>query len=753
TTTPVVLTPIAEDSGVRLITQAELLANANDDDGDSLTAASLAINSGSGTLLDNGDGTWNYTPALNDDSGVSFSYTISDGVAAPIATSASLDITPVNDAPTVMNLIPDQIATEDMVFSFQFAPGTFNDVDTSDNLTYTAQQSDGSALPVWLVFDGPTRTFTGVPTNADVGSLTIEVTATDDSDNSVIDTFALTVSNTNDAPIITSTEITTATENSAYSYTLAVNDVDPSDTLTLSAPTLPSWLSFDPATGVLSGTPGDAEVGDHNVILRVNDGAVDVDQNFTISVSNINNAPTLINPISDQTATEDVAFSFQFASGTFNDVDSGDNLKYTAMQGDGSALPNWLRFDGATHTFSGNPLNADVGTLSIEVTATDDSGMSVSDHFNITVSNVNDAPILGNNQMILTAGDRVTLTTAILSASDLDNASTGLLFTVTDVTGGQFELAASPGTEITNFTQAQVSNGEVVFVDDGDEIAPTYRVSVSDGSITYGPRSATIVFNPDTSLGTVEIDQSSLLDSLLGQIENPEDFEGSTDVKENEETVTKEVEEEIIEEEGAVEEALEETSLTDETNISSESQGVIKDNDSRFVRELNANNLQALLRNLALRPTLTELIAATDLGLADSLDLTSLAAEIRSVLTSSAFNEDLDRVRDDLSKSTLLQRAVVGSGAAVTTSLSVGYVAWLIRGGVLMSTMLSSLPAWQIVDPLPVLARTRNQGLDLDDDDDSLESMIEHQSDSADEHNQEAASADEADKIKEKTKG
>ena len=99
-TTPVTLSPIAEDSKSRLITQAELLSNAGDLDGDSLIAAGLAIISGNGTLVDNGDGTWTYTPDLNDDTAVSFSYTISDGTAS-IAGSATLDISPVNDAPFI----------------------------------------------------------------------------------------------------------------------------------------------------------------------------------------------------------------------------------------------------------------------------------------------------------------------------------------------------------------------------------------------------------------------------------------------------------------------------------------------------------------------------------------------------------------------------------------------------------------------------------------------------------------------------
>ena len=102
TTSAITLSPIAEDSGARIITSAELLANASDIDGDSLTVSGVTIASGSGTLVDNNNGTWTYTPAANDDTAVSFSYTISDSGAAPnsVAGTATLDITPVNDAPT-----------------------------------------------------------------------------------------------------------------------------------------------------------------------------------------------------------------------------------------------------------------------------------------------------------------------------------------------------------------------------------------------------------------------------------------------------------------------------------------------------------------------------------------------------------------------------------------------------------------------------------------------------------------------------
>ena len=60
----------------------------------------------------------------------------------------------------------------------------------------------------------------------------------------------------------------------------------------------------------------------------------------------------------------------------------------------------------------------------------------------------------------------------------------------------------------------------------------------------------------------------------------------------------------------------------------------------------------------------------------------------------------------------------------MTTGLSVGYVMWLLRGGMLLSSILSSLPAWRLVDPLPVLASLEKSAKKDRADDESLESII-----------------------------
>ena len=88
------------------------------------------------------------------------------------------------------------------------------------------------------------------------------------------------------------------------------------------------------------------------------------------------------------------------------------------------------------------------------------------------------------------------------------------------------------------------------------------------------------------------------------------------------------------------------------------------------------------------------------------------------------FVKELDEQRELIHERDYFQHTVVGSTMTVTTGLSVGYVVWLIRGGVLLSSLLSSLPAWRWVDPLPVLASLARDSED-DEDDESLETIVD----------------------------
>ncbi len=70
---------------------------------------------------------------------------------------------------------------------------------------------------------------------------------------------------------------------------------------------------------------------------------------------------------------------------------------------------------------------------------------------------------------------------------------------------------------------------------------------------------------------------------------------------------------------------------------------------------------------------------------------------------------------------------VVGSAAVTSVGLTVGYVLWVLRGGVLLSSLLVQLPAWRMVDPLVVLDHIDSKTLPEDQDEsESLQSIVEN---------------------------
>jgi hypothetical protein len=111
----------------------------------------------------------------------------------------------------------------------------------------------------------------------------------------------------------------------------------------------------------------------------------------TVTVSSVNDAPVVTTALVDQSATEDAAFSFTVPADTFADVD-GDALTSAATLANGDPLPTWLSFNAATRTFSGTPLNGDVGTLSVKVSATDQGGLAGSGVFNLAIAAETIAP-------------------------------------------------------------------------------------------------------------------------------------------------------------------------------------------------------------------------------------------------------------------------------------------------------------------------------------------------------------------------
>ncbi len=215
---PVDLGSIAED-GSRLVTSAELLAGVSDVDGPPAIITALTLTSGSGTLVDNMDGTWTYTPAPDDDTAATFSYTASDGTASASST-ATLDITPVNDPP--VNTVPGaQSVDEDT--TLPIAGVSVGDIDTSSGIQVSLTVTNGtltvaagggaaisdngtSAVTLAGTLDQINAALAGLSYLGDLnfnGTDTLTIVSNDSSGGTDTDTIAITVNPVNDAAVIT----------------------------------------------------------------------------------------------------------------------------------------------------------------------------------------------------------------------------------------------------------------------------------------------------------------------------------------------------------------------------------------------------------------------------------------------------------------------------------------------------------------------------------------------------------------------
>ncbi|MBF0449847.1 MAG: carboxypeptidase regulatory-like domain-containing protein, partial [Candidatus Magnetomorum sp.] len=312
-----------------------------------------------------------------------------------------------NDPPIILNEMPNQTAKEDKSFSFTFQDDLFYDFDKGDALTYTVSLDDDSPLPSWLAFHAPTRLFSGIPTNDDVGTMQIKITATDQADASAFQVFDLTVLNENDAPaLVNKIHDQEAIEDTWFSFTFDENtfiDSDKDDILIYTAACkdgtpLPGWLKLDAITGKFTGRPGNKDVGAIQIhILATDKFFASASDAFMLTVTNANDSPRVVQPIPNQSVLKDNPFLFTVDDNTFADDDMGDSLTYSMTIENYLTPPEWLSFNPSTRTFSGTPRLNDAGSVIVKVTAYDQLMAHADEMFVLSVIDINYTPTLANS--------------------------------------------------------------------------------------------------------------------------------------------------------------------------------------------------------------------------------------------------------------------------------------------------------------------------------------------------------------------
>ncbi|UOP06632.1 putative Ig domain-containing protein [Alysiella crassa] len=209
----------------------------------------------------------------------------------------------------------------------------------------------------------------------------------------------------NEAPQINqSVEAKNAVEAQAFTHQLGANLFKDEDVGSLKysltqadGSALPSWLTFDANSLILSGTPKKGDVGSLSLKLTATDkeGLIN-SQTWTMNIDKkANQAPTLaMDNLSPALLKESETQTFNFTS-WFNDDAGADKLHFDVQMADGSRLPSWL----VNHTNSATiqPDFDAAGIYDLRVVATDEEGLSNSINWQINIENQNRAPTVSGS--------------------------------------------------------------------------------------------------------------------------------------------------------------------------------------------------------------------------------------------------------------------------------------------------------------------------------------------------------------------
>lgn len=352
-----------------------------------------------------------------------FTVTADDGQATA---TGSFTLTVLdNQPPTASNTIADQTFAEDAGVRV-----------VADDLNAFFEDADGDALTFTASSDN-----TNIMVSVDAAQLSVEaaenyfgtgvitVTATD-GEASVEVSFTVEVTSVNDAPVLTSAIADQTTqEDELYEFQVpsgTFTDVDNAN-LEVTASNLPSWLTFDASSLQFSGTPTNSDVGTYTITIVATDGEFTAEDQFDLTIENVNDKPVVVSPIGPLNFAEDSdELTFDLTE-VFADVDNAA-LTYSIQQG----VDNLLSASIESGILSLIPVANANGDGAITVRASD--GALFADHqFFFEISPVNDAPefTLGTTELVLDAGFEPQTIDIIPAEVPVDEQGEDVVYTVT----------------------------------------------------------------------------------------------------------------------------------------------------------------------------------------------------------------------------------------------------------------------------------------------------------------------------------
>ncbi|EHK5087315.1 tandem-95 repeat protein, partial [Vibrio alginolyticus] len=412
---------------------------------------------------------------------LTISASVSDGVNPTVSDSDSLIVNRVNDAPTVDNVISDQVLAEDFTIYTIDLNDAFKDSDSALNFSVSGNSNVLVSIENGIATISPTADWNG--------SEALTFTATDPSGESVSQTVNFTVAPV--ADIVA--DKATVVEDTPTIIKVLGNDTFEGDDKVVSLDTnngpANGTVSVNP-DGSVTYTPNDNYHGTDSFTYIVTSGGVSESTTVNVDVTPVNDAPV---------ATNDTAITDEDTPVTIdvlpNDTDiDGDTLSIQSAsvsetQGTVEIVDGKLVFTPAEN-FHGD---AEITYTITDGALTDQAKVAV------TVNPVNDAPTIKVDAVESITEDAVNTDTVVatLEVADIDTPEEQLTVSLEDNSNGYFALV---GDEV-KLTQAgvdAVNNDELNLKD------LTISASVSDGVNPRVSDSDSLIVNRVNDAPTVD---------------------------------------------------------------------------------------------------------------------------------------------------------------------------------------------------------------------------------------------------------
>ncbi len=390
-TTPVTLDAIEEDGGSIIITTEELLSNVDDEDKDTLSVENLIIDKGNGTLVDNGDGTWTFTPQIDDDTEVSFTFDIIDDEDLVVSGSANLDILPINDAPNAENDVitteEDTAVTIDVLVNDSDVEG---DALSIQSASVPKEQGTVEVVDGKLVFT-PAENFNG---EATISYIVTDGDLTDEAKVSV------TVTPVNDSPVAVD-DTTSIQEDTAVTIDVLTNDTDvDGDKLSIESASVPKEQgTVEVVDGKLVFTPAENFNGDAEIAYTVTDGELTDEAKVTVTVNPVNDVPTIKVEAVESITEDAVSTDTVVATLTVRDTDTPEDQLTVSLENNSNGyfvlVGNEVKLTQAgVDAVNNDELN--LKDLTISASVSDGVNPTANGSDSLIVNRVNDAPTIDN---------------------------------------------------------------------------------------------------------------------------------------------------------------------------------------------------------------------------------------------------------------------------------------------------------------------------------------------------------------------